>query len=423
MKKMFLLFCASSFFLSNAQNTQNRGCAFEEKMEAFYQKNPAAKTAEASMYQFLSTNDYRDQQSKKAVVTIPVVVHVLYKNATQNISDAKIQSQIAVLNADFRKLNADFNTAVPAAFKPMAADMEVQFCFATVDPNGQPTTGIHRVSVPSTFDFDDDYCEAGAGGIAAWDSTKYLNIWVGAFTDTTLLGWAYGPAAAGTYFDGLCIDYRCYGTVAPLYAAYPLGRTGTHEIGHYFGLQHIWGTANYGNTPNSAVCGTTGWTDYCADTPATYYPYFGAPTFPTNQYACTNTANGSMFMNYMDYGNDAVLAMFSNDQKTILQNTLNTYRASLKNSNACATLGLDEVEVNKSIILFPSLAETYISIASPMIKIDKVDIFSADGRLAKTTTVKNETDKIDVSHFAAGTYYVRTYSKNEFVKSMKFIKK
>ncbi|WP_435522571.1 hypothetical protein [Chryseobacterium indoltheticum] len=119
-------------------------------------------------------------------MTIPVVVHVLYKTAQQNISDAQILSQITALNQDFRKQNTDFSTVVPAAFQPNAADLELAFCMATKDPNGNPTTGIERKSVPQSFVLGNSYYTSS--GLAAWDPTKYLNIWVGFLMASILKG-------------------------------------------------------------------------------------------------------------------------------------------------------------------------------------------------------------------------------------------
>lgn len=346
------------------------------------------------------------------MVTIPIVVHVLYSTSAMNISDAQIASQIKVLNDDFRKMNTDFNTAVPAVFKPMAADLELAFCLATKKADGSATTGIERKQVASNFNFDDNYFESS--GLASWDTTKYLNIWVGNMS-ADYLGWAYLPDAAGLNFDGLAIGYKYFGTTGTAVSPYNKGRTATHEIGHYFGLNHIWGD-------EEGSCGTSADDDGCADTPATSEPYYGSPTFPVNTYACTTSANGSMFMNYMDYVNDNKMAMFTNDQKTITKNTMTGPRASLLNSNACALLAVGDVEKASSISLFPSPAVNYISVSSPLVKINEVEIFSADGKLVKKAIIKNETDKINVQSLPAGTYYVRTYEQSNFVKSMKFIK-
>lgn len=414
MKKILLVLASSFFFGVSGQ----RSCGTDNKMAAFFAANPQAKSNRLALKEFLVNNDYKSRQA--GVVTIPVVVHVLYSNTTMNITDAQIASQLKVLNDDFRKLNADFNTVVPSYFKGVAADMELAFCMATKKPNGTSTNGIERKSVAASFNFDDNYYLSS--GLVAWDPTKYLNIWVGDMSED-YLGWAYLPDAAGLPYDGLAIGYKQFGTTGTATYPYNLGRTATHEIGHYFGLEHPWGSVeDYGSTPNRNNCGTSGWTDFCADTPAIFYPHFNKPS-NINIYTCISNSNGAMFMNYMDYVYDREMGLFSNDQKTIAQNTMAGPRASLLNSNACGLLAVDDVKVSNSINVFPNPAVDYISIASPLIKINEIEIFGNDGKLVKKASIKNETDKIDVKNIPSGLYYIRTYGENGIIKSLKFVKK
>ena len=241
--------------------------------------------------------------------------------------------------------------------------------------------------------------------------------WVGT------LGFAYLPDSAGQAFDGVVISYDAFGTIGTASAPFNKGRTATHEIGHYFGLNHPWGKAKYGNSPNSNVCGTTGWDDFCADTPATYYPYSGTPTFPDNTYTCTSTTKGAMFMNFMDYVYDSSMAMFSNDQKIITQNTITSLRASLLNSNACANLNVTEAEKIKKINLYPNPASQFVSVASPLIIVDEIEIFDTSGKLVVSKKNLKTNDQIDVRSLSVGLYYVRLYSKGSLLKSDKFVKK
>ena len=353
----------------------------------------------------------RNPNAPAVVVTIPVVFHVLYKNATQNISDAQINSQLAVLNSDYRKLNADFNTVVPAAFQPLGADMQIAFVKATITPTGASTTGITRKSVGSSFVFEDSYYLAA--GELAWNPNQYLNIWIGRFTDNTLLGFAYLPSSAGQAFDGLCIGDQYFGTTGTASAPFNKGRTATHEIGHYFGLEHPWGD-------DGSTCGSGANSDGVADTPATDNPHYNCPTFPTNVNTCTSSANGAMFMNFMDYVDDACMAFFTTGQKTIVNNAVNTIRTSLLSS---PTLAVNNFEAFKSILIYPNPASKNFTITSPQVDIDEVEIFNTMGQLVKTQKLTQTNNAINIEEFASGTYYIRIYNQGQFLKSDKVIKK
>lgn len=416
MKKilLFILLLASLSVFSQ------RTCSTNEKVEVLKNSVPgfAAHHQETMDYihnpQNPQTLFNKNPNNPAVVVTIPVVFHVLYKNATQNVSDAQIQSQLTVLNQDFRKLNADFSSVVPSAFQPLGADMEIVFCKATRTPAGAASNGITRKSVAAAFDFEFNYYTAT--GEQAWDTTKYLNIWIGNFADANILGFAYPPSAAGLANDGLCISYKYFGTTGTATAPFNKGRTGTHEIGHYFGLDHPWGA-------DGSFCNEGANSDEVADTPATNNPYFGCPSFPSNTNACTTTANGSMFMNYMDYADDACMAFFTAGQKVLMQNTLAGPRLSLLNSNGCSTLGLDEFAAVNAIAVYPNPVSQYFMITSPQVEIDEVEIFDNIGRLVKTQKLVKSNNTVKVEELPSGVYYLRIYNEGKFLKSDKVIKK
>jgi len=242
--------------------------------------------------------------AQKAVINIPVVVHIVYKTTAENISDAQIQSQITILNQDFRKLNADASK-IPSAFTGVAADCEINFCLASYTPTGAATTGIVRKQTTVSSFVDDDKVKYTAqGGSDAWDTKKYLNLWV-CNLGGGLLGYAQfpgGPAAT----DGVVMGHTCFGNTGTAQAPYNKGRTATHEIGHWLNLRHIWGDAN---------CGS----DLVSDTPTQQTSNYGCPTHPYNVGGCSGNTTGEMFMNYMDYVDDACMYMFSAGQKSRMQ--------------------------------------------------------------------------------------------------------
>ena len=242
------------------------------------------------------------QRTAAGTVIIPVVVHVLYNTAAQNISDAQVQSQIAVLNEDYRKLNADASKT-PAQFAGLVADVNVQFVLAKRDPAGLATTGIiHKSTKTASWSTNDAVKNSKRGGDNAWDATKYLNLWA-CNLGQGLLGYAQFPGGAAAT-DGVVILYSAFGSRAK-YAAgtytttYDLGRTATHEVGHWLNLRHIWGDATCGN-------------DQVADTPTQQTSNFGCPAFP--HVTCSNA--GDMSMNYMDYTDDQCMYMFSTGQSS-----------------------------------------------------------------------------------------------------------
>ncbi len=279
-----------------------RACGSMEVLEAQLAADPALGQRMAAIEahaQRLMANPALARTTAGTVI-IPVVVHVLYNTAAQNISDAQVQSQIDVLNEDFRKLNADA-TKTPAQFAGLAADANVQFVLAKRDPSGAPTNGvIHKQTKTSSWSTNDAVKNSKRGGDNPWDATKYLNLWA-CNLGQGLLGYAQFPGGSAST-DGVVILYSAFGSRAK-YAAgnytttYDLGRTATHEVGHWLNLRHIWGDASCGN-------------DLVSDTPTQQTSNYGCPAFP--HVTCSNA--GDMSMNYMDYTDDQCMYMFSTGQ-------------------------------------------------------------------------------------------------------------
>jgi len=252
--------------------------------------------------------------AKKAPVTIPVVVHVVYNTAAENISDAQIKSQIVALNRDYSASNADKNNT-PPVWQGVVGNAMIKFALAAKDPKGKATTGITRTQTKRTsFGTNDTVKKTATGGTPAWPTSKYLNLWVCSLGGG-ILGYAQfpgGPAAT----DGVVILNTAFGTTGTASPPYNLGRTAVHEVGHWLNLNHIWG--------DTSDCSGT---DHVGDTPNAQLPNYGTPQFP--HVTCTNGPNGDMFMNYMDYVDDSAMVMFSAGQVARMQATLVGPRSSI----------------------------------------------------------------------------------------------
>ena len=238
------------------------------------------------------------------IVTIKTVVNVVYKTTEQNVSTAQINSQIKALNKDFRASNPD-KSKTPAAWTGLVTDARIQFKLVKV---------TRTKTNEDDFSFNDGVKSPSTGGIAPFSPKTHLNLWVCALRDN-LLGYAQFPGGPQST-DGVVINYLALGTSGTAQSPFDLGRTATHEIGHYFNLRHIWA-----DTPD---CGGS---DMVPDTPNCAGPNTGMPTFPT--ITCNNGPNGDMFVNYMDYTDDAGMFMFTTQQVLRMRTALETARAGL----------------------------------------------------------------------------------------------
>ncbi|PHQ29675.1 zinc metalloprotease [Leeuwenhoekiella nanhaiensis] len=220
------------------------------------------------------------------VINIPVVVHVIYSNSQENISDAQIASQIAVLNDDFNATNSDVSQ-VPSEFAGVVADSDINFTLAQT---------IRVSSTRTSWGTRDEMKFSSNGGSDVVSPSTHLNIWV-CNIGGGILGYAQFPGGPAST-DGVVVGPQYFGSTGFVAAPFDEGRTTTHEVGHYLNLRHIWGD------------GRCRQDDFVADTPSSDGPNYGCPSYPT-----VNCRSNDMTMNYMDYVNDACMYMFSEGQK------------------------------------------------------------------------------------------------------------
>jgi hypothetical protein len=319
MKQFSNLFLGALLLILGANNAfAQRNCSAMDVLMQNIQQDAAVeqrmRDIESHTQEYLRSNNVET----RAVVRIPVVVHVLYRTSTENISDAQIQSQITVLNQDFRRTNADRTT-----LWSQAADSEVEFCLASRDPNGSATTGITRTATTVTsFGTNDAMKYSNQGGKNAWPTDKYLNIWV-CNIGGGILGYAQFPGGGAYATDGVVIGYNYFGTTGTAVAPFNKGRTGTHEVGHWLNLRHIWG---------DGPCGTD---DFVTDTPESDAANYGCAT---GHVSCGTV---DMVQNYMDYSDDACMNLFTLGQKNRMQALFATggARVGLLSSLGCSAPG------------------------------------------------------------------------------------
>ncbi|GAA4013539.1 hypothetical protein GCM10022408_28310 [Hymenobacter fastidiosus] len=341
-----------------------------------------------------------------AVVTIPVVVHVVYNTAAQNVTQAQIDAQLRVLNEDFAKTNADASL-VPSLFTSVASGTNVQFVLAKRTPTGAATTGVVRRSTKTrSFSSNDFVKYTSRGGSDAWPSDQYLNLWL-CNLGNGLLGYAQFPGGAAATDGVVCLFSSVPGGTA---SNYNKGRTATHEVGHWLNLRHIWGDASCGN-------------DLVSDTPTQQTSNGGCPAFP--KVTCGN--QGDMSMNYMDYTYDACMYMFSAGQSSRMdalfaaggsRASLNTSLGGTAPRAALATMG-----AAPKVAMYPNPASNVLNLTMPRTEVAttwNVSVYDLRGHEMKQAAYNGQ-GQVNVAQLPKGLYQI-TLSNGEQTLRQRFEK-
>ncbi len=371
--------------------------------------------------------------NKNSIIQIPVVVHVVYKNATQNIADSLIHSQIKVLNECFRKTNPNYVNTRPI-FDSLGADIEIEFCLASKDPQGNPTTGIIRKQAPSNASFDpilnmDKVKKPAFGGDTAWSNASYLNIWtadMSIFGQAFVLGYATFPGS-NPALDGVVIQWDYFGKYAkPNF----LGKTTVHEIGHWLGMRHIWADDDNGQNPQSVYCDST---DFVNDTPNQ------GPKSNSNCNLSSNTCSvesafwgnlnpPDMVENYMDYSKDACMTMFTKGQKARMYSFLNTdpNRIAIKTSTAGCNMITTDLNnkdfLSSQVKLMPQPASNMVKISlSAALNTANLRVYDNGGRLLLSAKNISKDYELRLENFANGIYFLQLNYINGISTSHKLV--
>ncbi len=304
------------FFITHYLSAQNTPCYFDE-----YTNNKTIFQAEKAIQAKVKLNRIQNK-ANDSIRIIPVVVHVIHNGGSENISDAQIIDAIEVLNEDYGKYpgtNGDGN----------GVDTRVRFCLAKIDPNGNCTNGIVRIksSLTNHKTFERPLLKE----LSFWDNTKYLNIYIVKSINGGVLGYSSFPGGPASE-DGVVVRHNYFGRIGTAVGTNSLGRTTTHELGHWFGLYHT-----FNNGCGTDICNDG---DYVCDTPPVSAPNFNCPTGVNT---CSNDSPDvpDLIENYMDYTNDACKNMFTQGQKDRLQATLDTIRTYIWSSTNLIATGCD----------------------------------------------------------------------------------
>ncbi|MEP7198113.1 MAG: M43 family zinc metalloprotease [Saprospiraceae bacterium] len=377
----------------NSSFAQNPHCGFNEILY---------KKSEHSDY-FINNVDsishlFLSQLNIRSVISIPVVVHIVWRTNEENINDEKVISQINVLNRDFNSENGDLST-IPDEFKPFISNGGIHFCLASKNPQGLSVSGIVRSHTNiEHIGITNELYHTELGGSDAWDTKRYYNIWVANLSDG-LTGFGAFPGMVSDEKDGAVINYKYFGETTQS-IKYNLGRVTVHETGHYLGLKHIWGDDEDCNSD-----------DDIGDTPPQLHEYTGCPAYP--QYSCDFS---NMFMNFMDYVNDGCMVFFTEGQMKKMISTLINLRPGLVlNEIPCVQINGDKLNPKFKIFPNPASRELSIYFEDILPQSGEVNIYNEIGQsVFKQQFVFIKNFKLGLPDLIPGFYCVKI--ENSFAK-------
>ena len=433
MKKLILFISMPCILFSQNFPT----CGYDLLVEAYQKTNPNYQ--KSIDYAFEVAKEWSESQSlvsdSDTLRRLPVVVHVLYQNESENISDEIIQSQIDVLNEDYRRLNAD-TTNTRAQFDTLAGRSNFEFFLATTDPDGNPTSGITRTSTSvESFlnetiflnlnsDIMNSMKSPTTNGVSAWPSDKYINIWICdisingeiqifgyATPPNNLPNWQGEPPTPAEH-DGLVIHYELFGRDATVNFGTPvafLGRVTTHEMGHYLGLRHIWG---------DGPCNDD---DGIDDTPFSDFD---------SQNSCNQTKNScvdtpydfhDMVENYMDYSSPSCQNIFTKGQMGLIRGVLANQRENLPQQ----TFALESHQYS-SFSVYPNPTKERLNIELKSTDVaSELQLFDLSGKIIWQRELQQNdyqhSIQIETTNFASGIYFLKLKSKSLLSRTQKVI--
>lgn len=339
------------------------------------------------------------QFESRSSFQVPVVFHVLWNTEEENLSNEVITTQLAILNQDFSGQNPD-RSLIPDQFKSIAAAAGIEFCLASTAPDGSSTNGITRTrTFADSLNIQQVYYSAGEGQ-DAWDTNQYLNIWI-AKLENSLVGFGSYPGQNIPAEDGVVIDYRVFGLNN--HPRLNLGRTLTHEVGHYLGLFHPWGDGLF----NTDCAGD----DRVPDTPLQSLTFSGQ--CPDGQSSLPKSCGSvDMYMNFMNYTNDQCLHMFTQGQRLRMLASLLEMRASLLTSPACS--GISQPNPIRGLVNIgpnPTSGSLYISSFLEESSSVQLKVYNVNGQLVFHTNWDNVqryfSYTLDMTYWGTGSYFLR----------------